>query len=457
MLRLLLLLVGAPVLKARWKVLVVLGLLWTGLGMAIFSDIAHDGLLSFPLRLLALVLLVEGVVDIAAALISGPSLGKAVLARGGVFVVVAMLVFTRSDHETLVIAMLFGCAFLLDGLFRTISTGLMRCRLWRKKMLYGLLELLLSLLIFCNWPLHHHAMVALCFAAMTIHSGLSLLAMAQQIWLLPDNTSVTTLPMFTSRGLRRPHGAAYRHPAFPDAEPDTAMKILVWTPVGSAMVNDRRILVDRYLAAIDCEGTVAAGHAALEIFDQLYISHYPQEDIDRDFSNFRAMLRAGEEYDVPGCFLVSLQQEIDDWCIPDRRLSLRHYNAQALHNYWQVYSSDTRYNLTSRNCSTTVIQALDVAVEGAVGGRGVGIFSLLLNPDFWLLWLVRSRAEGMTWTPGLLLDYVQLLNKVLEPAASRAWHKRVQAALTLRRHSLMTLRLKKSSAPSRPHSGAAQE
>lgn len=449
MLRLLLLLAGAPVVKARWMILVVSGLLWTGLGLAIFYDIADDGLLSFPLSLLALVLLVEGGVDIAAALISGPPVSKTALVRGMGFSVIALLIVTYAEGDNLLMAMLFGCAFLLDGLFRTISTSLMRCRLWRKKMAFGLLELLFSLLIFCNWPFHHHVMIAVCFALMMVHSGLSLLSMAQQVWLLADKTSVTTLPMFTSRGLRCPHGHSYLHPPFPLEEPDTAMNILIWTPVGSAMVNDRRILVDRYLATVDGEGTIATGHAALELPGQLYISHYPQDDIDRDFNNFRATLRAGEEYDVPGCFLVSLQQEIDDWCIPDRRLSLRHYNAQALLNYWQAYSSDTRYNLTSRNCSTTVIQALDVAVEGALGARGNGIFSLLVNPDFWLLWLVRSRAEGMTWTPGLLLDYVHLLKKVLEPTPSRAWHKRVQAALILRRHSLMRMRLKKSSVRSR--------
>lgn len=39
------------------------------------------------------------------------------------------------------------------------------------------------------------------------------------------------------------------------------------------------------------------------------------------------------------------------------------------------------------------------------------VLGLLLNTDFWLLWLVRSRADGMTWTPGLLMDYVCLLQR----------------------------------------------
>ncbi len=60
------------------------------------------------------------------------------------------------------------------------------------------------------------------------------------------------------------------------------------------------------------------------------------------------------------------------------------------------------------------MQALDVATEGLLGNRG---YEALLNPDFWLQSLIRSRAEGMTWTPGLVMDYASALNRVLEPQA----------------------------------------
>ncbi|WP_042958767.1 membrane protein [Erwinia tasmaniensis] len=440
MLRLLLLLVGAQELKSRWVLLVVLSLAWTSAGAAMLMDIASDGTLTLPLYILTCVLLIEGVVELLTALIAPRPLSRMNLARSGFFIAIALLVFGYSGDNNL-LSLIFAAALLLDGLFRIISTCLIRCRLYGKKVTFGLLQLLLSLLIFCNWPYHHHIVIAGCFAAMMMNSGLSLFKFALQVWRLPANTSVTTLPLFTSRGLRRPHGTAYVHPPFPHAEPEVAMQVLVWTPVGSATVKERRIVVDRYLAAIDVERNISTGHTALELPDRLYISHYPLEDIDRDFSQFRLMVRAGEEYDVAGRFLDSLKQEIDEWCAPDRRLALHHYNAEALRNYWQTYSSDTRYNLTSRNCSTTVIQVLDVAIEGALSAHGVGVFGLLINPNFWLLWLVRSRAEGMTWTPGLLMDYVCLLQKVLQPAPCRSWHKRMNNALAQRRHSLMELHL----------------
>jgi MFS family permease len=39
---------------------------------------------------------------------------------------------------------------------------------------------------------------------------------------------------------------------------------------------------------------------------------------------------------------------------------------------------------------------------------------LLTDPAMWLLVLWRARAEAMTWTPGLILDYAQALQHILE-------------------------------------------
>lgn len=37
----------------------------------------------------------------------------------------------------------------------------------------------------------------------------------------------------------------------------------------------------------------------------------------------------------------------------------------------------------------------------------------LLAPDFWLLSLIRCRAEGMVWTPGRVMDYAEMLRRML--------------------------------------------
>ncbi|MBP2167635.1 uncharacterized membrane protein HdeD (DUF308 family) [Erwinia toletana] len=436
MIRLIFLLSGAHVLKSRWLLMGLFGLCWIALGIVIFIDIADDGRLSVPLDMLAILLVVEGLVEIAAALIIDIRIHWPGILKGVGFLFIAFLVFDLPWDNNILASLLFGVAFLGDGLFRICSSLVLRTPKWRRQIISGVIEIGLSMLIFSNWPFHHHVTVPLCFALLLITSGLSLMLMARQVLLLPDNTSVMSLPLFTSRGLRHWREVTYQHPPFPEDPPPQPLTVLVWTPVGTAVVTDRRRVIDRYIAAVDQNGVISTGHAALQMLPDLYISHYPFDDIDRDSGNFRAMLRAGEENDVAGRFLTSLEEEIADWCEPDQQVLFTYYNAAALRNYWQAFSADSTYNLTSRNCSSTVVQALDVATEGAMGRYLFPGVRLFFDPNFWLLGLVRGRAEQMTWTPGLALDYVRLLNAVITPVHSRAWHKRVREAFALRRRMI---------------------
>ena len=59
--------------------------------------------------------------------------------------------------------------------------------------------------------------------------------------------------------------------------------------------------------------------------------------------------------------------------------------------------------------------------------------SLVANPDLWIAALLRARAESMTWTPGLVLDYARALHAVVE-RRRRPWRRRLQAARRQRRH-----------------------
>ncbi|WP_437612715.1 HdeD family acid-resistance protein [Erwinia sp. V71] len=433
MIRLIFLLVGAHVLKSRWVLMALFGLCWVIVGAAVLCDIAADGRLSVPLDVLALLLIVEGVVEIAAALIMDIRVYWPGVWKGGSFLLIAFLVFDLPWDNNIFASLLFGLVFLGDGLFRIASAAVLRTVKWRREVIVGVTEIALSMLIFSNWPFHHHITVPLCFSLLLLSSGVSLILMARQILLLPENTSVMSLPLFTRRGLRRWHGANYLHPPFPPQRQLLALTVFVWTPLGSATVIERRRVIDRYIAAVDHNGVISTGHISLQLLPDLYISQYPQEDIDRDSRDFRAMLRSGEENDMAGRFLHSLEEEIADWCAPDQQVQFTRYNAQALHHFWQMYSADNTYNLTSRNCSSTVIQALDVAIEGAMGHLFLPAVRLFFDPNFWLLGLVRGRAEEMTWTPGLALDYVRLLKAVVEPGYSRAWHKRLQNALAMRR------------------------
>ena len=53
---------------------------------------------------------------------------------------------------------------------------------------------------------------------------------------------------------------------------------------------------------------------------------------------------------------------------------------------------------------------------------------LLANPDLWLAAVLRARAETMTWTPGLLLDYARAMRRVVEPRPI-GWYERFTRTL----------------------------
>ncbi|MCY1304787.1 hypothetical protein D9M70_545560 [compost metagenome] len=97
--------------------------------------------------------------------------------------------------------------------------------------------------------------------------------------------------------------------------------------------------------------------------------------------------------------------------------------------FWNAYSQDRTYNLTARNCSTTVIQALDAALEGSsFTGRPLRDFlRIVCDPHFWMMRIVRGRAEAMTWTPGMVLDYTRLIYQVVEHS-NRRWRRKLKEA-----------------------------
>ena len=412
MLRLLFLLMGAPMLRASWPGLVLAGTVCLGASAGMVLESLYHGTLAVPLCLLSVFLLSEGLIQAWRAR-TGFDLGWAAQSKALTLLLLGTALLVAPHEKGSCVAWLFAIAFLLDGGFRIISCALMRCRRWHSKLALGGGEWLLSLMIVTDWPLPHRVLIPAGFALVLLGWSFSLLQMAWQIRALPPETSVAALPLFTRKGVRKPHGFDYRHVAcngLPASEPLT---IYIWTPLGSGSVAGRRPWFDRWVAAIDHRGQVSTGHTSLAMGDALYISLYPVEDMTGTLSGVLQMLHAREENDVAGFHQRSLEREIKDWCLPDKRFSLPSYNQQALINYWASHGGDCRYNLTSRNCSTSVMQAVDVATEGLLGLRGARGYAALLDPDFWLLSLIRSRAEGMTWTPGLVMDYVQVLRRVL--------------------------------------------
>ena len=421
MIRLVFLLLGARALKPVWRLLTVAGIAWMLLGVAILFDLS-DGALSVVLDTLAILLVIEGLVEIAAAMAVGLRQRWIDAARGAAFLIAALLVFDLPWDNNIAAAIVFGVAFLVDGLFRIGAAFVVRSPRWRVGIVAGLIEVGLAAGILISWPVPHRLTVPFCFALLLLTSGYSLVRMALPLRRLPEGGSVTSLPLYAARNW---HGGVAR-PAIPVDEH-------VWAKENE--IPERRLLIDRYVAAVDKKGVISTGHAALEMPPDLYVSHYPFDDIDHSPDDFRAMLSAGRENDVPGRFNESLARETTDWCAPDQKVTFHRFNPKALRRFWAVYSQDKTYNLTARNCSTSVIQALDAAVEGASYNGRIwrDLFRMIGNPQFWLLRLVRGRAEAMTWTPGLVLDYARLLRGVVEHD-DRSWKSKLSDAFRVGRN-----------------------
>lgn len=433
MIRLLFLLLGARALKPVWPYLMTAGILWMLLGALILYDLS-DGVLTVVLDAFALFLVVEGLVELVAAASQGLRRHWIDALRGIAFLFAAFVVFDIPWDNNIAAALVFGTAFLADGVLRIGSACFVHGPRWRLGILAGLTEISLSLMILFEFPVPHRFTVPFCFALLLLTSGYALVRMALPLRRLRDRASITTLPLYAARNWQggRINLIVPEPPATPD--PNQILNVYVWTAVGSARDPQRRLLIDRYIAAVDRNGVISTGHAALEMPPDIYISHYPANDIDHSPDDFRALLLASPENNVPGRFNESLAVESANWCKPDQQVSFRRFNPLALRAFWREYSKDNTYNLTARNCSTTVIQALDAAIEGAgyTGRLLRDSFRILSDPHFWIMRILRGRAEAMTWTPGLVLDYARMLNQVVEHS-ERRWRTRISEAIRSRR------------------------
>lgn len=403
MVRLSMVLLGHDFVRRRWSALALTGVVWGAAGVAIFID-ALDGVLYFPLHVFGYLLLLEALIIL---LVPAPKTGTAAAlrkARGLAFLLLGLLIVDRQHAAGVILAVLFGAAFLLDGGFRLAAAVVVRFVGWRMSLLVALFEIGFGVFILEPYPSIYKGTVPFCIGMSIFLSGCALL---QQAWRFKNRPSPVTPP-----------------PVHAPAD-NGAMVIHVWTPSGTVedtLVRNR--LLNRYIAAVDINGVISAGHAALECGPDIYISHYPLDDIDRSAGDFVRLLRATPNNDVVGRFLPDYASEVADWCPSSVQVSFAHYDATRLQAFWADYRQTTTYNLTSRNCSSAVAHSLEAALEGAMN-RGhssmLDFARVIISPEFWVAAQVRKRAEAMAWTPGLVLDYARALHAAIEPAPP-GWH-----------------------------------
>src|SRR5690606_16845374 len=143
-------LLGARALKPIWRLLTVAGAIWMLLGIAILFDLS-DGILSVVLDTLAIFLVVEGLVEIAAAISVGLRQHWIDALRGAAFLFAAFLVFNVPWDNNIGAAIVFGVAFLIDGLLRIGSAFVLHSPRWRVGIVAGLIEVGLAVGILVSW------------------------------------------------------------------------------------------------------------------------------------------------------------------------------------------------------------------------------------------------------------------------------------------------------------------
>lgn len=401
-----LLLLGSEFIKRRWPILAVGGIAWAALGVAIFVD-ALDGVLYFPVHVFGYLLLIEGVVTLA---VSAPRPGTPSIlrkARGIAFLILGLLIIDPHHAASVILAIAFGLAFLADGIFRISAALVVRFRGWRLSLLTGLLEVGFAAFMFEPYPTFYAGTVPYCIGMGFFLSGCGMFRHAWRLKKLPAHAVLSWLLMRDVPAA----GIGFT----PEAQDDVVgdLVVYVWTPTGSVEDAVPHPVVNRYIAAVDAKGVISTGHAALGCPPDVYVSHYPAVEIDRSTGDFAALLRATAANNVAGKFQPSYAEESAGWCESNVEVRFDRYDGQRLRAFWQRYREDATYNLTSRNCSSSVAHCLEAALEGASAKRG--FLRTMINPELWVAAQLRKRAESMAWTPGLVLDYSRALKAAIHP------------------------------------------
>lgn len=426
MIQIVLLLFGVEFVRTKAKYLMLIGILWGVLGVSIFID-GLDGVTYFPLRVFGTLLLVESLITLSIAS-SGVGAQKAVLYfKGAIFCSVSILILSNRAYSNLLLAIVFGFAFFVIGLFIISSAWVVRYPHWKNAMLGGIAQIIFALFMFSPYPTHYKATVPVFLGTLMLISGINTARLALRARQISEGASIFDLlaPSNIQNDLTK-------HPVSLTSDSSNAdfigpLTVHIWPPVGTANTSPiHRPVINRYIAAVDADGVISTGHAALELSPDIYISLYPESDIDRSPSEFLNILKATQDNNVPGVFQPNYATEAANWCESDRKIYFTQYNGIALLRYWKGYRMTTTYNLTYRNCSSSVAYALEASLEGVLSEQSKkwsSTLRTLFMPELWIAAQVRKRALSMAWTPGLVMDYARALRSIVHPV-SEPWYQR---------------------------------
>lgn len=398
-------LIGAEEVRRRGWVIGLAGLGWMALGAFFFVNALveewriNDVWFVVPL-------LVDGGFSLAGAFNSAGAGRRLRLVRAVAFLGIALLMVVGHSHSAMIIGFVAGTYLVIDAVWRAASAYVVRFAGWRLSLFNAGIEFLLGAWSFLPWPTAWQGEVGMDVGLLLMVSALDLCTLAWRIFRLPAGVPIAAV-------LARRSGRAILPVAASAGGARDTVTVHVWTPTGALAPIGRG--VSRYVAALDEKGVISTGHAALA-GPGFYVSHYPAVEIDRSAGDFRRTLRATSDNDVPGRFQSSYEEESAGWCPSTLQVPLRGLDAEAMRRFWEAYGADTTYNLTNRNCSSSVATVLDAGLEGIFAAQARSpwfLVRLLLSPELWIAGHLRARAAAMAWTPGIALDYARALSYIV--------------------------------------------
>lgn len=412
MVELVLILLGARLVRRKWWLVGFAGAAWCGLGLFFFVNALVDEFRMRPIYF-AIPLAIDGALCLVGAFGSVGGVRLLRLGKAAVLTALCALILLHPWKGGMIVGFLVGTFLIADGLWRGASAYVVRPAGWRRACIFAAVEVVFGIWSYIPWPTNWEGEVGADIGTLLVVSGFGACIVAMRLRRLGPADPVAKV---LTRGWPDEPDAPEEGVSDDGAEPSSSGSVVVhvWTPTGQ-LVSIRRS-VSRYVAAFDEQGRVSTGHAALE-GPQVYISHYPAVEIDRSRADFHKTLRATHDNDVPGIFQPSYAAERADWCASTLQVRIDGLNTKALARFWSAYRRDTTYNLTDRNCSVAVARALDVGLDGlfAEAARSPAFLPrLLLVPELWVAGFMRERATSMAWTPGLALDYARALSHLVE-------------------------------------------
>ncbi|WP_238149176.1 hypothetical protein [Arsenophonus endosymbiont of Aleurodicus floccissimus] len=199
----------------------------------------------------------------------------------------------------------------------------------------------LAMVILFPYPISYQSTFSIVLAVLLMLSGISAIRFSNKLRVIRHGQTIFTLMADSALSQKEFEQQEIKIDAIMPMTDEQRMNINlshilplivhIWTPEGSANITARpRPVINHYIAAVDSNGVISTGHAALEIRNQIYISLYPIEDIDRSLSEFLNKLKATEENNVAGEFQSDYVSEVSQWCRSDFQIHFYHYNSVNL-------------------------------------------------------------------------------------------------------------------------------